>query len=818
MQICPRCGKEMDDNAPACPSCHAPNAFQNPEQFNKYIYNRRQRNGQGSQKQQRRQQQFQKQKERETFQKEQERLRILYERQQAERQQQIVDYYKEQTRREELAKRKKKRGMKLAVSIACCFIVLIGSIVIGLAVGSAPDDEETIAESGQTATPSAVQITEPTETTLAETPSAETPVPVPQTEEPTGAESAAPASGNSIYKQTVMIYIIGSDLESQSGAAAMDMEEIEEGVADSTNVNCLMYTGGCTSWTNDVSSTKNSIYLVENGKKELKEAEEQKNMAQASTLTHFINYCYKKYKADKYTLILWDHGGGAIHGYGRDEIAQSDMMSLSKLKKALGDSDLCQSEKMETIVFDACLMGSAEVAAGLKEYARFFVASEESIAGPGLDYSFLKDLNEPQMDGRKVGSSIVDSFYKFYNEVPISRETTLSCIDLGQMPDVESSLGQLASKADKGLKKNFNKLKKSRRTLKEYGKEATFCYDLVDASGMAEGMKTLYPSEAEALQNAVQNAVVSCRTTGENAKGLTLYYPYSQNDYGPASLMIYSDFNFVPQYRKYIDDFLNKNLQNSRAVHKEIKAARQQDVTKAGTDREQEGVASVVLPTELVDSYEKARYYILKKMPGQEDSYLIAGAGEDVLLNQDVLTARGESTIVKILDKTEQKEYDASVYLREETDTSKIYSANAILQRESIALGGHRETQTLYATVNVMQDKKSGEYKPLDAVVNERHIAGITGIAPRLQTDLSQFTSICYGVAAYIPTYDEDGAMKPVDQWKMEAEPTYNEYIPSNEYAVEQKTMPKDGTYGIVFEITDEEGQIHMSEIQMVGE
>lgn len=810
MQICPRCGKEMDENAPDCASCHAPNAFQNPEQFNQYIYDRRKRRGQGAQKQQGMQQQFQKQKERETFQKEQERLRILYERQQAERQQQILDYYREQTRREELAKSKKKRGMKLAVLTACCFIVLIGSIAVGLAVGSAPDDEETIAESGQTATPSAVEITEPTETTLAETPSAEPPAPVPPTEEP-----AAPASGNSIYKQTVMIYIIGSDLESQSGAAAMDMEEIEEGVADSTNVNCLMYTGGCTSWTNDVSSTKNSIYLVENGKKELKEAEEQKDMAQASTLTHFINYCYKKYKADKYTLILWDHGGGAIHGYGHDEIAQSDMMSLSKLKKALGDSDLCQSEKMETIVFDACLMGSAEVAAGLKEYARFFVASEESIAGPGLDYSFLKDLNEPQMDGRKVGSSIVDSFYDYYSDEFMVNEAALSCIDLGKMPEVEASLGTLASKADNGLKKSFKKLKKSRRTLKEYGKEATFCYDLVDAFEMAEGMKTLYPSESKALQNAVQNAVVSCRTTGENAKGLTLYYPYSQNDYGPASLMIYSDFNFVPQYRKYIDDFLNKNLQNSRAVHKEIKAVRQQEVTKAETDRGQEGAASVVLPTELVDSYEKARYYILKKMPGQEESYLIAGAGEDVSLKQDVLTVRGESTIVKILDKTEEKEFDVSVYLREETDTSKIYSANAILQRESIALGGHSETQTLHATVNVMQDKKSGEYKPLDAMVNEQHIAGI---APRIQIDLSQFTSICYGATAYIPTYDENGAMKPVDQWKTEAEPTYNEYIPGNEYAVEEKTMPKDGTYGIVFEVTDEEGQIHMSEIQMVGE
>ncbi len=804
MQICPKCGTTMEDNAPSCPSCHAPNAFQNPNEFNQYIRERR------------------KQKKEDAFRKEQERLRILYEKQERERKQkeesqkQLIEYYKAQTDKEEQKNRTKKRIRRIVTAAACVCLIIVAGVGIGLTMsGSSEEDTETVSSNNASEETQAPVVTDAPAATATDVPAsteaAGTEVPA-STDVPAATEVPAAGSGD-VYRQTVMMYIVGSDLESESGAAAADMEEIEKSGLDSDIVNCILYTGGCSNWTNDISSHKNSFYRIENGKKKLVKTEKQKDMAKSSTLTHFINYCYKNYKADKYTLILWDHGGGAIHGYGCDENYNEDTMSLSNLKNALKKSSLCQNEKFETVAFDACLMGSAEIASGLKNYARYFVASEESIAGPGYDYSFLKELNQPQMDGSRVGSCMVDYFYNYYSNTLITLESTLSCIDLGKMDAVESALGRLSAKAKKGLKGSYKKLKKSRRKLEEYGKDGSFSFDLVDAAKMAKGMEGLYPSEAQALQDAVADAVVSCKSTGDNACGLTLYYPYSQPDYGPASLVIYSKFGFTPKYEKYINAFFSKSFRTLRSVGagEETEERKDQNVRIVKASSNGQNLASVTLPDDLADRYEKARYYILKEDSKQEGAYLIAGAGEDVSLDGNVLSAQAQSSIVKIVDKTKNESYDTSVYLQKETDTQKVYAASAELQRQSIALGGHSETQSLDATVHIVQDKKTGECTPADATINEENV---TGMASRVQIDLTKFSGIRYGASHYVPEKDESGALKPVEQWPLSDTVTYQEYTPGDEYAIDRVDVPTDGSYHIVFEVTDDEGEVYVSEIQ----
>lgn len=61
-------------------------------------------------------------------------------------------------------------------------------------------------------------------------------------------------------------------------------------------------------------------------------------MGNPNTLVDFINYAYKNYKAEKYSLILWDHGGGPIYGYGYDEYNKLDSLTLIELKDALEHS------------------------------------------------------------------------------------------------------------------------------------------------------------------------------------------------------------------------------------------------------------------------------------------------------------------------------------------------------------------------------------------------------------------------------------------------------------------------------------------------
>ena len=99
-------------------------------------------------------------------------------------------------------------------------------------------------------------------------------------------------------------------------------------------INLLVYTGGCTGWKNNqVSSTTNQIWKVEGGKMVCLENDlGAVAMTNPSTLSGYIQYCAKNYPASRYELILWDHGGGSVSGYGYDEkFASSGSMNLAGL-------------------------------------------------------------------------------------------------------------------------------------------------------------------------------------------------------------------------------------------------------------------------------------------------------------------------------------------------------------------------------------------------------------------------------------------------------------------------------------------------------
>ena len=137
--------------------------------------------------------------------------------------------------------------------------------------------------------------------------------------------------GNGDDVVTIMIYMCGTDLESRSAMASKDLQEmLSANVGD--KINLIIYTGGCKKWQNNViSNSVNQIYQVKGGKLIcLEDNMGQAAMTAPDTLTGFIKYASAKFPADRYELIMWDHGGGSTGGYGYDEkYASSGSMSLS---------------------------------------------------------------------------------------------------------------------------------------------------------------------------------------------------------------------------------------------------------------------------------------------------------------------------------------------------------------------------------------------------------------------------------------------------------------------------------------------------------
>jgi len=138
---------------------------------------------------------------------------------------------------------------------------------------------------------------------------------------------------------TIMVYLCGTDLESKYGMATSDIEEMKAASKKfGDDFNIIIYTGGCNKWkTSAISSRVNQIYQIKDGKlKELVDDDGKKAMTDPDNLGSFIKYCKKNFPANRNELILWDHGGGSVSGYGYDEKnAGKGSMDLAKLKQAL---------------------------------------------------------------------------------------------------------------------------------------------------------------------------------------------------------------------------------------------------------------------------------------------------------------------------------------------------------------------------------------------------------------------------------------------------------------------------------------------------
>ena len=330
--------------------------------------------------------------------------------------------------------------------------------------------------------------------------------------------------GGGADQVTVMVYMCGTDLESRSGMASRDLAEMAQATL-SDRLNILVCTGGCKQWrTNGISTGVNQIYKLGSGSmRDTGENAGTGSMTDPNTLLKFITYCKNNYPANRYELILWDHGGGSISGYGYDEThPSSGSMSLASLAGALKASKL----KFDFIGFDACLMATVENATMLADYADYMIASEETEPGIGWYYTnwlsaFSADTSMPTLD---VGKMIVDDFVAKCAQQCSGQPTTLSVVDLSELGETLPAEMKAFSEDLKGMITggDYKTVSTARGNSKEFATSTKI--DQIDFTDFAERVGS---EEGEALAACLRSAVKYNRTGGSvtNAYGLSVYFP-----------------------------------------------------------------------------------------------------------------------------------------------------------------------------------------------------------------------------------------------------------------------------------------------------
>jgi hypothetical protein len=192
------------------------------------------------------------------------------------------------------------------------------------------------------------------------------------------------------------------------------------------------------------------------------------DMGDPQTLYDFATWAMLTYPAEHYVLILSDHGAGWTGGWTDDDPTEHSGLSMQEIDTTLG-AILTNTgvSAFELVGFDACLMGQLEVMSSIAPHARYAVGSEETEPALGWAYtSFLAALNEnPSMNGGELGQIIVDSYIAQdtritdsqarrvltgddYSEdsvaAQLSKNVTLTTVDLGTMQDINAAVNDLA--------------------------------------------------------------------------------------------------------------------------------------------------------------------------------------------------------------------------------------------------------------------------------------------------------------------------------------------------------------------------------------
>ncbi|MFI3177299.1 MAG: clostripain-related cysteine peptidase, partial [Eubacteriales bacterium] len=352
---------------------------------------------------------------------------------------------------------------------------------------------------------------------------------------------------------TIMVYMIGSDLETYGGSASDDIKEMM--AADlGDQVNVIIMTGGTDEWwMSQISSSTCQYWQVKNGQLvSVNDNLGMLNMTSESTLTQFINDTASAFPANRYSLIMWDHGGGTFSGFGYDENYPNDTLTLENIGNALGSANV----QFDIVGFDACLMATVETAFMLEPYADYMLASPETEPSTGWYYTdFLSELSSnPSMSTVELGVNVIDDYVETSEEEMKRPEATLSIVELRQVPYMYEVMCEYFTEAESVIEsQDYATISVARSEVKDYGEseyEQIDAVDFVERAGIEGGDEVL---------EAISNAVIYYNNSSDmyDSHGLALYFPYDYPRYYTDIQTIMQNLGYTDAYMSFFDQFIS---------------------------------------------------------------------------------------------------------------------------------------------------------------------------------------------------------------------------------------------------------------------
>lgn len=385
---------------------------------------------------------------------------------------------------------------------------------------------------------------------VARTPgAARTPVPTPEGgssgNEP--APTREPVANGAEW--TVLVYLDGdNNLETD---AIKDFNEMElAGSNDKVNIvvqfDRIQLDGPEDDASNgDWTTTKRFLVQKDSNKDEIASEELEDlgelNMGDPQTLTDFVIWGVQQYPAQRYALVLWDHGS-AWAGIAFDDTDGERGIRLPELDAALRTA---QSQtgigKLDIIGFDACLMSQVDVLHAVAPHANVIVASAELEPGDGWAWDiWLKKLNEePTQDAASVATSIVDAYQQFYKNSD-DQTITLSAFDLSRFTELRDGLNTFSDAMINDLNGSYTAIAEARSYVDAYSQPKPEEFSAIDLGDFArlvreQGASNSIAEPAAELIKIIEESRIA-EWHGEfhaNSTGISVFFPQVADLYPP---------------------------------------------------------------------------------------------------------------------------------------------------------------------------------------------------------------------------------------------------------------------------------------------
>lgn len=423
-------------------------------------------------------------------------------------------------------------------------------------------------------------------------------------------------------ERTFMIYMVGSDLESKSKQGTFSISDIVGENIDLDNNNIILMVGGAEKWHNFVDKNEIGIYELTNDGFEKKKKMPIESMGSSATLETFLDYSYKEYPADKYDMIFWNHGLGAI-GIEQDELSK-DFLTINELNKAFQNSAF-NNKKLELTIFYNCLASNLHIANIMKNYSEYMVASEEIFYLSKVlnRLNFLEKV-KPSDTGYDIGYLFVEQSDKVvgeYNKTHAKKiDSTLSIIDLNEIDNLNSKLNDFIEKID--VKKNYYEISNYRRKAHTYGISQTYDYDTVDLYTLVESLGKISNEKdlSNSVLNEIKNTIKYTSNLNNYSNGLSIYFPYFGKDSSIETHLSLFGKVFNDSYYSFINSF----YQIRSGTKKSRRSGKEGEYNKLTNNiiKNEKGELILSLTEEEKKNYQESTIYIFSKNNNKYDLLL----------------------------------------------------------------------------------------------------------------------------------------------------------------------------------------------------